>query len=174
MSYYNQETERLTLRKMNRGDINDWMAFFIDNPLEIYVGIDVSLDPQTKTTNWIDLQLKRYASGDFGHLAAIEKETGRLIGVGGLIKRVVNSKKELEIAYSIIPAYWGNGYATEIAKQMKKYAIQHKLSDSLISIISEENVASKNVASKNGMKNSENTLYLGMKVDIYRVECEEI
>lgn len=174
MSYYNQETERLTLRKMKREDIHDWMEFFIDNPLEIYVGIDVSLDSKTKATNWVELQLKRYASNDFGHLAAIEKETGRLIGVGGLIKRVVNSKKELEIAYSIIPGYWGNGYATEIAKQMKKYAIQNKLSDSLISIISEENIASKNVASKNGMKNSENTIYQGMKVDIYRVECEEI
>lgn len=171
MNYYKQETQRLTLRQMHRGDIKDWIAFFVDNPLEIYVGIDVSLAPKTKASNWIDLQLKRYASNSFGHLAAIEKETGHLIGVGGLIKREVNLKEELEIAYSILPQYWGKGYATEIARQMKTYAFEHKLRDSLISIISVENIPSKKVALKNGMQHSETTIYQGMDVDIFRINC---
>jgi len=156
---------------MTKDDTQDWMDFFVDNPLEIYVGVDVSLPTKTKATDWIDLQLKRYATNDFGHLAAIEKQSEQLIGVGGLIKREVNSREELEIAYSIIPKFWGNGYATEISKQMKKYAIENRLSKSLISIISVENFASKNVAEKNVMENSETTIYKGMNVDIFRTKC---
>jgi ribosomal-protein-alanine N-acetyltransferase len=171
VKYYNQETQRLSLRKMNKDDIQDWIEFFLDNPLEIYIGIDVSLPAQTKATNWIELQLKRYASNDFGHLAAIEKESGQLIGVGGLIKREVNLKEELEISYSIIPQFWGSGYATEISRQMKKYALENRLSDSLISIINVENIASKKVASKNGMKISGTTIYKGMNVDVFRAKC---
>jgi len=171
VKYYNQDTQRLILRKMHKDDIKEWIEFFIDNPLEIYLGIDVSLPTETKATNWIDLQLKRYATNDFGHLAAIEKKTGHLVGVGGLIKRDINSKEELEIAYSIIPQFWGNGYATEISKQMKKYAIENKLSESLISIISIENTPSKKVALKNGFQISETAIYKGMNVDIFRTKC---
>lgn len=172
MQYYSQETERLILRKMSKDDIEDWMEFFIDNPLEKYLGIDITLPSKTKASNWIEIQLKRYASNNFGHLTAIEKDGGHLIGVGGLIKRELNAKKEFEIAYSIIPRFWGNGYATEIAKQMKQFAIQNNLHDSLISIIAVGNVASKKVASKNGMHIAETTIYKGMQVNIFRVKCD--
>lgn len=170
MDYYSQETERLILRKMTLEDIDDWTNFFIDNPLEIYVGVDVSLPAKVKATQWIELQLSRYKTNDFGHLAAICKESGELIGVGGLINREVDGQKEMEVAYSIIPKFWKKGYASEISQQMKKYAVENELTDSLISIIYVENILSKRVAEKNGMKNSKTILYNGAMVDIFRTK----
>lgn len=136
----------------------------MDNPLEIYLGGDLSFPAKTKATNWIAIQLKRYAADDLGHLPAIEKDTGRLIGAGGLLKRVLDSKEALEIAYSIIPQYWGNGYATEISQQLKKYALENKMTKTLISIIHVENEPSKKVAIKNCMKPDKATVYRGMEV----------
>ena len=169
MPYYQQETQCLFLRKMTLEDIDEWEQFFINNPLEQYVGVDTSLPPRTKTTNWITLQLKRYQTNDLGHLAAIHKITGALISVSGLIKRTVEETAELEIAYSIIPKYWGNGYATEIASQMRIYATEHQLAPSFISIISLENITSKNVARKNGMSKVKTTSYQGQVVDVFRL-----
>ncbi|MEM8890989.1 MAG: GNAT family N-acetyltransferase [Bacteroidota bacterium] len=168
--YYQQSTARLRFRKMEESDLSVWKEFFYNNPLEGYLGIDVSLDAETKAVNWINLQLKRYKGANFGHLAAIDKQTDTFIGVGGIIPRELDSQPEFEIAYSILPVFWGKGYATELAQQMKKYAKKIELWDSLISIIHIDNHASKKVARKNGMEISARITYLGMEVEVFRLK----
>ena len=56
------------------------------------------------------------------HFWAVElKDTQEFIGIGGL--KIV-SDSEAEIAYSIREKFWRNGYGTEIAQGLIKYAFQ--------------------------------------------------
>lgn len=167
MNYFKQESERLLFRKLSSADIHDWSTFFNDNDRLDFLGIDSSKDAQTLATEWIDKQLERYENDGLGHLAVIEKKSGEFIGMGGILPRYLNDKAEFEIAYSLKPAYWGKGYGTEIAQQMKYFGNLKGIATSFISIIHKDNQASKNVAEKNGMRVQYSTEFLGMPVYVY-------
>ncbi|WP_255470409.1 MULTISPECIES: GNAT family N-acetyltransferase [unclassified Flavobacterium] len=166
MEYFNQETERVILRKLTMSDVEKWTGFFVDNQMLKYVGIDMSKSPSTLATDWISKQLERYENQGLGHLAAIEKNSGEFIGVSGIIPREVDGKAEMEISYSLKQEFWGKGFATEISTQLKKFGLENNISNQFVSIIDKENTASINVAIKNGMKILSETKYLGMDVFI--------
>ncbi len=165
--YFSQESERLSFRKMNKADIPSWIPFFEDNPLLKYVGVDLSKSAMDLASEWVEMQLKRYENSGLGHLAAITKDSNKFIGVGGILPRDLNGRKEFEIAYSLLPKYWRKGYATELAKQMSKFGEASIETDRFVSIIDKENSGSINVAIKNGMDLLFETKYLDMDVYVY-------
>lgn len=167
MNYFNQETNRLFLRKLTMSDIESWLEFFIDNNRLHFLGLDTSKSNETLAKEWIIKQLDRYETQSLGLLAAIEKTSGKFIGMCGIIPREILDQHELEIGYSLKPAYWGKGYATELALQMKKFGFDTKLTNRFISIIHKENVESMNVARKNKMEIIAETNYLGMEVFVF-------
>ena len=113
--------------------------------------------------------MKRYENDEFGLLAVERKDSGDFIGMGGILLWELNGQKEHEIAYSIIPKYWNNGYATEIAQTIKHYCFKNIYTDRFISIIHVDNIASAKVAQKNGMHVLFNTEFRGMNVDVYGI-----
>jgi ribosomal-protein-alanine N-acetyltransferase len=167
MNYFNQETERLQLRKLTIDDVEAWTPFFINNELLKFVGVDMSKDPKTLATDWINRQMQRYEDEGFGHLALLEKATDQLIGVSGIIPRQVDGKTEFEISYSLKQEFWGKGFASEVSAKLKQFGLANNISKRFVSIIDKENTASINVAKKNGMTVLYETVYLGMDVFVY-------
>ena len=45
MEYFNQETERVILRKLTMSDVEKWTGFFVDNQMLKFVGVDMSKSP---------------------------------------------------------------------------------------------------------------------------------
>lgn len=166
-SYFTQETERLVLRKLTEADIPVWAEFFVDNPNARFIGLDLSKDRLELAKIWLDRQFERYRTGQFGQLAAIEKATGTFVGLGGLLTRDLDGIPAIEISYSMLPRFWGKGYATELAVHMKRFALSHSISDRFISIIHQDNTPSMNVAQKNGMVRLSASTFQGMEVFIF-------
>lgn len=175
-NYFHQETERLIFRALTVEDISLWVDFFPNNPDVRFVGVDESKNetPLEISTNWINRQLQRYEEDGFGMLGVIEKETGDLIGLTGIISREIEGKHEKEIGYSYLPRTWGKGYATEAAQQMHAFGKANKLAERFISIIHIENLASMRVAEKNGMKPLFNTNYLDMEVIVFGTNSDAL
>lgn len=170
MDYFNQESERLRFRKLTKEDIPSWVDFFVDNDRLHFLGItDWSKSKEVLAKDWIMAQFSRYEEQGLGHLAVEIKESGEFIGLGGVLLRELEGKKEYEVAYSLKPKFWKKGYGTEMAKQMKAYGMNHLNTNRLISIIEVNNIDSINVAKKNGMSALFKTEYLGMNVMVYGV-----
>ena len=167
MNYFSQESERLIYRALTENDIDSWTEFFENNDSLIFLGLDINKDHKTLAAEWILKQLERYRDHGLGHLAVIKKSTGEFIGMGGLIPRELNDKLEYEIAYSLKPKYWKNGYAIEVARQMKHFGQQTKIAKSFISIIDKNNFASIIVAKKNNMVVISETDFQCMNVFVY-------
>jgi len=167
MNYFSQQSPRLLYRKLTEADIPSWTEFFINNDRVRFLGFDKTKSADISATEWIHKQMERNTVGGFGQLAVIEKETGELIGVGGIIVRELKSKTEYEITYSLKPAFWGKGYGTEIAMHFKSFGLDNKISDHFISIIHKENEPSMHVARKNGMDMLYETEFLEMPVFVF-------
>lgn len=173
MDYFTQESERLKFRKLTEKDIPSWVEFFVDNDRLHFLGIkDWSKSKEVLAKEWIMAQLNRYKTQGLGHLVVEIKESGEFIGLGGILPRELNEKKEYEVSYSLKPRFWKKGYGTEIAKQMKSYGVQNIHTDRFISIIETENIDSINVAKKNGMSALFKTEFLGMNVMVYGIKNE--
>ncbi len=142
------ETERLYLREMNQSDFDSLCKILQDEETMIaYEGAFSDSEVQ----EWLDRQISRYQKWGFGLWAVILKQTNEMIGQCGLTMQPWKDKEVLEIGYLFERAYWHKGYAIESAMACKKYAFEILKADEVCSIIRDTNIASQNVAIRNGM-----------------------
>lgn len=142
------ETERLYLREMEQSDFDSLCKILKDDEtMYAYEGAFNDAEVQ----EWLDKQFARYDKYGFGLWAVILKKTGVMIGQCGLTMQQWKEKELLEIGYLFQRSYWHKGYATEAAKACKKYAFEVLNADEVCSIIRDTNIASQNVAIRNGM-----------------------
>lgn len=162
------EADRLCFRKVNPSDAKFWLPFHEDpRTSEFWDGLPT--DPTTACEQDLERTFYRYSNNLGGKMALISKTTGEFVGQSGLLVQEVDARKELEIAYSLLPKFWKQGYAIEAASACKEYALSKKLSHSLISIIHKDNIPSQKVALKNGMRHDTTTDYHGNPVYIFRI-----
>jgi ribosomal-protein-alanine N-acetyltransferase len=167
MNYFNQETQRLILRKVNLDDVTSWTEFFENNDRLHFLGLDMTKSFPELSQGWIEIQMQRYEQEGLGMLGAIEKSTNELVGLCGIVPREIDGNKYHEIAYSFKPKVWGKGYATEASNQFREFGLRHEIDSQFISIIDLENYASQAVARKNQMEVLFDTLYYDSKVHIF-------
>ena len=142
------ETERLYLREMNQSDFDSLCKILQDEETMIaYEGAFSDSEVQ----EWLDRQISRYQKWGFGLWAVILKQTNEMIGQCGLTMQPWKDKEVFEIGYLFERAYWHKGYAIESAMACKKYAFEILKADEVCSIIRDTNIASQNVAIRNGM-----------------------
>lgn len=161
------ETERLNLREMNQADFNSLCSILQDEEtMYAYEGAFSDSEVQ----EWLDRQLSRYQKWNFGLWAVILKETDEMIGQCGLTMQPWKGTEVLEIGYLFNRSYWHKGYATEAAKACKKYAFEVLQEDEVCSIIRDTNIASQNVAVRNGMTITDSWIkhYRGIDMPHYR------
>jgi [ribosomal protein S5]-alanine N-acetyltransferase len=161
-------TSRLLFKNINRAHSAQWLPFF-EHPDSFKYWIAARALPADECAQWYDKQLFRYQNKLGGMNALLLQATGKLVGHCGLLVQQVDGTSELEIAYSLLPAYQHLGYATEAATACRDYAFNNKLAQSLISIISLSNTPSQNVAQKIGMAPEKRTVYNNNEVYIYRI-----
>jgi RimJ/RimL family protein N-acetyltransferase len=74
-----------------------------------------------------------------------------MIGQCGLTMQSYKDRQVLEVGYLFQKTFWHNGYAAEAAIACKHYAFNTLKADEVFSIIRDTNIASQNVAKRNGM-----------------------
>ena len=163
-----ETSERLSFRKLTAADFNLWLPFHQDKRTSQYWS-GLPNNPVDACKADFDRTFYRYNHDLGGKLALIEKKTNSFIGLCGLLIQEVDNKSELEIAYSLLPNYWHNGFAMEAAQQCKLFATTNKLADTLISIIQIDNIPSQKVALSIGMQIDKKTTYHDNQVYIFRV-----
>lgn len=160
------ETERLILREMTKDDF-PLLCQHLQDATVMYAYEHAFSDDEV----WegIEKQFQRYAQCGFGVWAAIHKESGALIGQCGLSMQPCGDREVLEIGYIFQKAHWHQGYATEAAIACREYAFDHLNADEVFSIIRDTNVASQNVAKRNGMRICDTFVkhYYGMDMPHY-------
>lgn len=142
------ETKRLYLREMKQSDFSPLCKIMQDQ--EVMYAYEHAFD-NVEVQEWLDRQITRYRDYGFGLWAVILKETDEMIGQCGLTIQDCNNRQVLEVGYLFQKAFWHNGYASEAAIACKEYAFEILNAEEVFSIIRDTNIASQNVAKRNGM-----------------------
>lgn len=146
-----QETERLKFRLLTPEDFDTWLPLFKANDIAINLGMEPNLSETEMCQVWFDKCFHRLKNVLGGMNVLIDKTSNQMVGQCGLLIQTVEEIERLEIGYSLLPKFWGKGYAIEAATKCKNYAFENNLRDSLISMVHEGNIGSEKVALNNGM-----------------------
>ena len=144
------ETSRLILRHQELSDLDSLFALYCDVDVRRYIP-DAPCTYQEARE-----ELEWHMHGhpihpELGLWATIYKETGQFIGRCGLLPWTIDGQDEVEIAFLISKAYWGQGLGTEVAGALLDYGFEKLHLPRLICVIDKDNLASIRVAEKIGM-----------------------
>lgn len=142
------ETTRLILRPWGAGE-EAFLAQFLQDERVMYAYEGAFSAEEVK--NWLQWNLRLYQEKGYGLLAIVRKGDNKIIGECGLTDQIVQDETYLEIGYHLIYDAWKNGYAIEAAKAVKEYALMQLGAKEVVSIVRDTNLASMNVAIRNGM-----------------------
>ena len=163
------ETERLLINKIVPSDKRDYF-FNISHDRRV---LETFICKYADTLDGFDFEPYLCAKDMF---AIRLKETGRLIG----IILYFNVKGDsCEIGYGIGSQYWNKGYMTEAVRRFLRYCLYEKGFGKVYASYFPENIASRRVMEKCGMKydrySEKELMYLGKERDLvyYAIEREQ-
>lgn len=142
------ETKRLYMREMTQEDYCALCRILQDQ--EVMYAYEHPFSDQ-EVHEWLDRQIKRYQDFGFGLWAVINRDTDEMIGQCGLTFQTCHDRDVVEVGYLFQKAFWHRGYAIEAASACKEYAFGRLGVKEVYSIIRDNNLASMNVAIRNGM-----------------------
>ncbi|TCT15584.1 RimJ/RimL family protein N-acetyltransferase [Natranaerovirga pectinivora] len=142
------ESERLGLREITYDDFREIRKILQDGEV-MYAWEEGFSDEEI--VKWINENIRRYEKDGFSYYAAIEKNTGQLIGVMGPLIENIKGKKHIGVAYILHKDYWNKGYASEGVKESINYAFSTLNAQKVIAQIRPNNLSSRKVVEKLGM-----------------------
>jgi [ribosomal protein S5]-alanine N-acetyltransferase len=98
---------------------------------------------------WIAVTHQNYATRGYGMFALVQRESGQVVGFGGLVHP--GGQPEAEIKYALHRSSWGQGFATEAASALLAYGASVFGLTEIIATTAPENEASHRVLLKAGM-----------------------
>lgn len=148
------ETRRLVLREMSLADL-DFISLVLAHP-EVMRHWPKCYN-RDEAADWIKRQRDRYANHGVGYWLAIDKASGQPVGQVGLLVQQVDGAEETGLGYIIHRPFWRMGFATEAAGASIDYAFNTLGRRRVIVLVRPENVPSRGVALKLGMKLEKST-----------------
>jgi RimJ/RimL family protein N-acetyltransferase len=143
------ETERLVLRPLEPEDLAPLAALLGDRDALEHWGDPLDL---AATAAWIERNRARYAEHGLGRCAVLWRESGALVGDCGLVPTTVEDAPEIELGWIVARSHQGLGVATEAAAAWRDHAFGTLGLARIVSMVSADNLASRRVAQKLGMR----------------------
>lgn len=143
------ETERLLLRELVDEDLPGLCRVLQDT--EVTYAYE-RVFPEKEVRSWLKRQFQCYAMEGFGMWAVVLKETGEMIGHAGISMQVYGDEELPEIGYMFEKAFWHQGFATEAVIACRDYAFAVLGMNTVYSVIRADNMPSRAVARRNGMR----------------------
>ncbi len=124
--------------------------------------------PEAFTQGVIKRIQATWETSGFGVWAFSEKESGAFVGYCGLRPYLVHGEAETELLYGLLPDFWGQGYASEMAEASLTAAFERFGRNSVVAFTLHDNLASRRVMEKNGMTYEKDIIHAGLPHVLYR------
>jgi len=96
-----------------------------------------------------------------------------MIGYCGFYHQQIDQMNEIEIGYRLHPDYWNRGLITEAAQAVRDHGFRDLKLPRVISLIHPDNIPSRRVAEKNGMRLEKETVYRDFRTFVFAITREQ-
>lgn len=168
------ETERLVLRELLLSDAEGMFELDRDKEVHRYLG-NKPIKTIQQSNDIITFVQKQYINNGIGRWAVIEKETNEFIGWSGLKlvqEKINNHVNYYDIGYRLRRKFWGQGIATETSIIARDYGFQQLKLKEIYGTADSQNIASKTVLQKIGLKYIETFHHNNMQLDWFKISAD--
>ena len=146
------ETSRLVLRRPLPGDVEPLAEINADPEVMKYIG-DGRVRSFEETAEGISRAIRQWDEHGYGIFSVDRRDTGEFIGwvalaVPSFLPEVLPA---IEIGWRLARRHWGQGFATEAAREVLRFGFESCGFDSILSIRDVGNDASRRVMEKLGL-----------------------
>ena len=161
------ETPRLLLRPFAEGDLDELSSLMANAD---FMRFSLGVCSGEQTADFLEKTRRRDREGLPSQFAVTYLQNDRLIGYCGFFLQIVDGVEEIEIGYRFDPGYWGRGLATEAARAVRDHAFDDLKLPRVISLIHPDNLVSRRVAEKNGLRPEKETIFRGFPTIVFAIE----
>lgn len=104
------------------------------------------------TAVYLERNLAHWARYGFGLWMLHDREGDEVVGRAVLRHLEVEEVDEVEVGYGFLPAWWGRGLATEIARATVRLGLERLGLPSLVAVTRPENTGSRRVLERAGLQ----------------------
>lgn len=161
-------TERLRARPPREEDRDAYLGIFLDPAVAAWLR-PPPLDPfdEPEIQQMLLEDEWHWEEHGFGPWTLVERDGGRIVGRGGLRWTELDARPAVELPWTIAPASWGQGLATEAALAAIECAAARRLLE-VIALVAPGNVRSRRVAEKIELRLDGETQHAGLPHLVYR------
>jgi RimJ/RimL family protein N-acetyltransferase len=170
-------TERLACRAPESGDERHYNA--LTSSAEVGAWLRPRpLDPfgPTDARHWLESDVEHWVAHGFGPWLLFDRARGGFVGRAGLRWTEVEGQRAIELAWALLPEWWGRGLATEAAVAAIAVARERGI-DRLVAFTLIRNDASRRVMEKAGLRLLRDIEHAGLPHVLYEIElgrrCEK-
>jgi [ribosomal protein S5]-alanine N-acetyltransferase len=140
------ETERLLIKVPKADDVDNWCAIYAEDESNVLSKEEIK---KRLEKNILDYEKHGFSMG-----SVYLKCNNTFIGRAGLFDYVTLEQQHshLEMGYGLLKAYWGQGYAAELAMALINWSFTHVEVDKVLAFTYEDNHRSRRVLEKVGMQ----------------------
>lgn len=164
------QTPRLILRSFREDDV-DAMAELFANPDFMRFSLGIYTE-RKKTLDFIEKVMGWDRAGIPSAFAVTLRGENAIVGYCGFHHHP-EVPGEVEIGYRLNPDYWNRGLITEAARAVRDHAFADLKLPRVISLVHPENIPSRRVAEKNGMKVENEITFRGFPTLVYAMNREQ-
>jgi RimJ/RimL family protein N-acetyltransferase len=161
------ETARMICERLEPEHTHELVRLLCDPRVARWLSATGRPPSEMEVASGLASKLEHWARYGFGLWLLRGRETGDLVGRGGLQHTFVSDMHEVEVSWAIVPERWGQGLATEMATAAVEAAFGPLRLPRLMAFTLPENTASRRVMEKTGFTFERQIEHVGLPHVLY-------
>jgi ribosomal-protein-alanine N-acetyltransferase len=125
---------------------------------------------EAETETYLERHLAHWSEHGFGTWLLKDRATDRVMGRAGLRHLEVEGVDEVELAYALLPEFWGSGLGTEVARACVTIGLDWLGLPSLVALATTDNLASHRVLLKSAFTPQREVHHQGRPHILFRTD----
>jgi ribosomal-protein-alanine N-acetyltransferase len=159
-------TDRLVATRLDEKDLSELCRMHRDADLMATLGGTRS---EERTRQFLRTNLRHWDDHGFGLWVFRSASTRNFVGRGGLRHVRIGDQDEVELAYALMPEFWGYGLATEMARALLRIAFEELALAQIVAFTITTNQPSRRVLEKVGFTFERDLVHGDLPHVLYRI-----
>jgi RimJ/RimL family protein N-acetyltransferase len=155
----------MVLRRPVPSDLDELAILLADPRVGRWLG---GVADRARAAEMLARWIAHWDAHGFGLWSARDRESGALIGRGGLLATIVAGSGAIEAGWAVATERWGQGLATELGAAAIQVAERDLRVRELVSFTLPDNLASRRVMEKLGFGFAGDVIHAGLPHVLYR------